>query len=283
MKYIVALALDSKGNLYAATGDKCKVYRISPDGKSEVVLDSSERHALSLAVDKDDNLYVGTGISGIIYKIPFGGAAGASIPIHREKPTVIYDAAEDSVTSLAVDSKGVLYAGTTPKGVIYKLAPDATPKVVYDKADKAVLGITCAGNGGVFAVTPTNVYRCTSDDKVCTLENKRDLQFMSLAVKDGMLYAGTGNVGSVYSAEIGKATEGTYESPVHDCSLPSKWGQIEWSADIPQGASVTLQTRTGFVAEPDSTWSEWSSPYAASGAEVVNPTGRYIQYMATLN
>jgi len=270
-KYIVALALDSKGNLYAATGDKCKAYRISPDGKSEVVLDSSERHALSLAVDKDDNLYVGTAVSGIIYKIPFGG-----------RPSVIYDAAEDSVTSLAVDSQGVLYAGTTPKGVIYKLAPDATPKVVYDKADKAVLGITCAENGGVFAVTPTNVYRCTSDDKVCTLENKRDLQFMSLAVKDGMLYAGTGNVGSVYSAEIGKATEGTYESPVHDCSLPSKWGQIEWSADIPQGASVTLQTRTGFVAEPDSTWSEWSAPYAASGAEVVNPTGRYIQYMATL-
>ena len=269
-KYIVALALDSKGNVYAAAGDKCKVYRITPDGKLEAVLDSSERHALSLAVDKDDNVYVGTAVNGIVYKIPAGG-----------KPTVIYDAAEDSITALMVDSKGVVYVGTSPKGALYKLAPGATPKAVYDKADKGILGLASDDSGCVYAVTPTSVYMCTSDDKICLLENKRDLQFLSLAVKGGALYAGTGNVGSVYTAEIGKVAEGTYESPVHDCALPSKWGKIGWTADVPQGASVTLQTRTGFVAEPDSTWTEWSAPYA-SGAKIESPQGRYIQYLATL-
>ena len=281
-KYITALALDSKGNLYAATGDKCKVYRISSDGKSEIVLDSSERHALSLAVDKDDNVYVGTAVNGIVYKIPAGGAAGASIPIHREKPTVIYDAAEDSVTALTVDSNGVLYAGTSPKGVLYKLVPGAAPKAVYDKADKGILSLASDGSGCVYAASPTSIYKCLSDDTICALENKRDLQFMSLAVKDGVLCAGTGNIGSVYSADVGKATEGTYQSPVHDCTLPSKWGKIEWTAEVPQGASVTLQTRTGFVAEPDSTWSDWSAPYGSSGARIVSPPGRYVQYLATL-
>ncbi|MCX6375825.1 MAG: hypothetical protein NTU88_07315, partial [Armatimonadetes bacterium] len=270
-KYITALALDGKGNLYAATGDKCKVYKISPDGKAETVLDSSEYHALSLAVDKDDNVYVGTGQNGIIYKItPVGGAS------------VLYDAEEDAVTALGIDSKGALYAGTSPKGVIYKLAPGATPKAIYDKADKAILGICADDLGNVYAVNAANVFKITPDEKVCTLGNERDLQFLSIAIGDGRLYAGTGNVGSVYTAEIGKAIEGTYESPVHDCGLPSKWGTVSWTADIADGTSTELQTRTGNDAEPDSTWSDWSGQYAASGATVISPPGRYVQYRVTL-
>lgn len=270
-KYITALAMDSKGDLYAATGDKCKVYKITPDGKASTVLDSSEYHALALAVDKDDNVYVGTGLNGIIYKLTQDGHA-----------TVLYDADEESVTALAVDAQGALYAGTASKGVIYKIAPGAAPKVLYDKADKGVLGLATDGDGSVYAVGAANVYKITSDEKVCTLGNDKDLQFLSIAVGDGRLYAGTGNIGSIYSSEIGNTTGGTYESAVHDCTLPSKWGVIEWTADVPAGASILLQTRTGSVAEPDSSWSPWSAPYMASGTIIQSPPGRYIQYMATM-
>ncbi len=96
------------------------------------------------------------------------------------------------------------------------------------------------------------------------------------------MYAGTGNIGSVYRAEVGKVTEGTYESPVHDCELPSKWGIVEWNSELPKGASIVLRTRTGYVAEPDSTWSDWSAPYSTPGAKITSPPGRYIQYVANL-
>ncbi len=270
-KYITALAMDSKGDLYAATGDKCKVYRISPDGKAESVLDSSEFHALALAVDKQDNVYVGTGLNGIIYKITPDGHA-----------TVLYDADDDSITALAVDVQGAVYAGTSTKGVIYKIAPGATPKVLYDKADKGILGLATDGDGSVYAVSPTSVYKITSDEKVCTLGNEKDLQFLSVAVGDGRLYAGTGNLGSIYTAEIGKTTSGTYESTVHDCTQPSKWGIIEWTADTPKGASISVQTRSGSVAEPDSSWSPWSAPYVTSASTITSPPGRYIQYLITM-
>ena len=270
-KYIVALALDSKGNVYAAAGDKCKVYKIALDGKAEAVLDTSEHHALSLAVDKDDNVYVGSAINGIIYKIPAAGAV-----------SILYDAAEDSVTALAVDSNGALLAGTSAKGVLYKLAPDATPKAVYDKAGTGILGISTDGAGNVYAANADSVFKIMPDETVCTLENEHDLQFLSLALDDGRLYAGTGNIGAIYHAEIGKATEGTYESPVHDCGLTSTWGVIEWIADLPKGTSVSLQTRTGYVAEPDSTWSDWSAPYSTPGVKIASPAGRYVQYLATL-
>lgn len=270
-KYIVGLTMDSKGNLYAATGDKCKVYKITPDGKAETILDSSEYYALSLAADKDDNIYVGTGQNGIIYKITPDG-----------KSTVLYDADEDSVTALAVDKQGVLYAGTGTKGVIYKIAPGSTAKMLYDKADKGIISMTTDDYGNVYAVSASNVYKITPDEKVCTLGNEKDLQFLSAAAGDGRLYVGTGNVGSIYTAEIGKVSEGTYESTVHDCALPSKWGVIEWTADLPKGTSVAIQSRTGSVADPDSSWSGWCGPYVTSGTEIMSPPGRYIQYKAAL-
>jgi hypothetical protein len=269
-KYVVALALNSKGGLYAAAGDKCKVYKIAPDGKSEPALDTSESHALSLAVDKGDNLYVGTGLNGIIYKVSPAGAV-----------SILYDAAEESVTALAVAPDGALYAGTSPKGVVYKLAPGATPKVIYDKAGKGISGISI-DKSDVYAINAGGVFKITSDEKVSSLPNEHDLQFLSLAVSDGALCAGTGNAGSIYRAEIGSVLEGTYESPVHDCGLESSWGSIDWNAELPQGASVSLQTRTGYVAEPDSTWSEWSPAYGGPGAKIESPPGRYIQYLATL-
>ena len=269
-KYITALALDSKNNIYAATGDKCKVYRISPEGKADVVLDSSENHVLSLAVDKNDDVYVGTGLNGIVYKITSAGDV-----------SILYDAAENSVTALAVDSNGVLFAGTSPKGAVYKLAPDATPKAIYDKAGQGIVGISVDVSGNIYAANAANVSKIMPDETVCTLENEHDLQFLSLALDGDRLYMGTGNIGSVYSADIRKAIEGTYESTIHDCGLTSNWGVADWTADIPQGASIVLQARTGNVAEPDSTWSGWSAPYTP-GSKIASPPGRYIQYLATL-
>lgn len=270
-KYIVAIRTDSKGNVYAAAGDKCKVYRIAPDGKSEPVLDSSESHALSLAVDKDDNVYVGTGQSGILYKITPDG-----------KSRVHYDAAEPSIASLAVDDEGALYAGTAPKGMIYKLTAGADPKVVYDKAGSGVLSMTAARDGSIYAATASAIFRLMKDDTVCAVQNDFDLQFLSLAAADGAVYAGTGNIGSIYRAAAGTALQGTYESPVHDCRISSRWGTISWTADLPKGTSLTLQTRTGDVADPDASWSPWSPPYTAPGAPIASPLGRYVQYLATL-
>lgn len=177
------------------------------------------------------------------------------------------------MTALAVDDNNVVFAGTSPKGVIYKFAPNSTPKVLYDKAGTGIYGISVEASGNVYVLNASNVFRILPDETICTLGNERDLQFLSLTLSDGVLYAGTGNVGSIYQANIGKITEGTYESPVHDCGQASSWGVINWNANTPNGTSVTLRTRTGWVAEPDSTWSEWSSPYLSPGAKITSPPG----------
>lgn len=270
-KYIVAMKFDSKGNLYAATGDQCKVYKITPEGKASVALETSENHALTLAVDSSDNVYVGTGLNGLIYKINSTGEVSS-----------LFDAAEDSITALAINSKGVIYAGTAPKGVIYKLTPGATPKTVYDKAGTAIMGISIDKADNVYAVNSTNMFKIMSDDTVGTFDNKLDLQFLCSTIRDDQLYVGTSNVGAVYLADLTKPVEGTYESVTHDCSLTSRWGTMDWVTDLPTGTSISVQTRTGNSSEPDATWSAWSSPITSAGSKITSPTGRYIQYRATL-
>ena len=271
-KYIVALSFDHKGNLYAATGDKCKVYKIDPSGCATAVLDTQENHALSLAVDKDDNVFVGTGLNGLIYKITPSG-----------ETNVIYDAAEDSITALAINSKGVLYAGTGTKGVIYKLAPGANPKTVYDKAGSTIMSMSVDSADNVYAVNSSGMYKIMPDDAVGVFDNKLDLQFLSLTTKGGDLYAGTGNAGSIYHGILNKPVEGIYESSTHDCGLTSRWGSINWNSNLPSGASISFQTRTGNSSEPDATWSPWSPSYTASGDKIVSPAARYIQYRAVLS
>ena len=271
-KYILSLSADSKDNIYAGVGDGGKIYRITPSGKSEIFAKLPEASVLSLAVDKSDNLYAGTAKDGVVYKIAPDGTVSA-----------VYNAAEDSIPSLAVDGSGNIYAGTgSGKGSIYKIPVSGVPKTVYDKAPRA-LSMAVDAEGCVYVVSDDQIFKITPDEKIMSLDTRRSgAQFIAVAVdRDGTIFAGTANTGAVYRSD--SALEGTYDSAVHDAGLPSRWGMINWIADLPKGASVALQTRTGNVAEPDATWSAWSHVYTGtSGQPIASPPARYIQYRATL-
>src|SRR5207248_4295189 len=91
---------DKKGNLYAATGDGGKIYRVTPEGKVAVVHTSDDPQVLCLALAPDGAVYAGTGPSGHVIRIGGDGQA-----------KVIHDGLGSYVWSLAVDAKGEnLYA-----------------------------------------------------------------------------------------------------------------------------------------------------------------------------
>jgi len=272
-KYVLALALDPEGNLYAGVGDAGKVYRIPVKGVPTLFAEINEQQILSLSWDPHGSLLIGTGINGVVYRATRSGAV-----------TPIFDAPEDSITSVVADGDGNAYAGTSPKGVIYKIFPDGRSKQVYTKANRVLSMVTDSRNN-VYAVSDTTLVRITPDETVTQLDSSKDkVQFLAVALDEDAseLYAGTGNIGSVY---ISKCCDvrGTYESAVHDAKMVSKWGRIKWVADAPEGTTVELRTRTGNVETPDSTWSEWSKPYTnAAGESITSPPGRYIQYQVAL-
>lgn len=271
-KYALALAVDSKDNVYVAYGDGGKIYRLAPSGTDEVFVTVPEASVLSLAIDGADNLYAGTGLNGIIYKITPDKTMSA-----------VYNAAEDAISSVAVDAAGNVYAGAGDgKGNIYKIPASGVPDVVYDKAPR-VLSLAVDKANNVYAVSDEQIIKIMPDKTVMSLDiNRAGAQFVSVAVADdGSIYAGAANMGVVYRSAM--AAEGVYESPVHDAGLPSKWGKISWLGDTREGAEITLETRTGNVAEPDATWSSWTPVSAGKSAQaVLSPAGRFIQYRANL-
>src|SRR5687767_778636 len=52
---------DRQGNLFAATGDEGKLFKVTPDGQTSVVYTSPDSQILSLCLAPDGTLYAGTG------------------------------------------------------------------------------------------------------------------------------------------------------------------------------------------------------------------------------
>jgi hypothetical protein len=128
------------------------------------------------------------------------------------------------------------------------------------------------------------IFKILPDETVMPLDlDRASAQFVALVIDDeGTIFAGATNTGAIYRSDPVK--EGTFESTVHDAGLKATWCTINWVADTPEGTSVTMETRTGNTAEPDSTWSAWSLAYCnALGQRITNPAARYIQYRARLN
>ncbi len=316
-KYILALCEDSQGNVYVGPGGGGSVYKI-PAGYAPK--DATRTDALApwiktggdyvtcMTLDKQDNLYVGTGNEGIVYKITPGG-----------KSSVLYDAKENSITALALDGRGGLYAGTGPKGLLYHIGTDGTATVVYDRATSFYTGLKMAGDGTLYATTVNTAYHifpqtpATSGDArpvVQPLDNPRDVDFLTLALSNGGVVIGTGNIGELYTSQpervtitgtlggvdgrpipetsltipIGVPASGTFVSVIHDSKLVSRWGTLRWNASLPSGARLHVETRTGSVAEPDATWSDWQSvtPVSSGEGRIISSPARFIQYRLTL-
>jgi hypothetical protein len=101
--------------------------------------------------------------------------------------------------------------------------------------------------------------------------------------QDGSVVVGTGDPGKLYVLQDRFATSGTVISDVLDAKLLSRWGALNWRATTPRGTSVTVAVRSGNVAEPDDTWSEWSPEQADSyTSRAVAPPARFLQYRVTL-
>ena len=98
-KYIWSLVVDRDGNVFAGTGDKGTVYKITPDGKGAKFFASKTAHAVSLAFDQNRQLLVGTGAPGRVFRVDAAG-----------KGFLLLDTTYQEIHAIRVDPKGVIYA-----------------------------------------------------------------------------------------------------------------------------------------------------------------------------
>jgi hypothetical protein len=70
-------------------------------------------------------------------------------------------------------------------------------------------------------------------------------------------------------------TGGVFNSSVFDAGRTATWGTVTWTADLPTGTSIVIETSS---STDGTNWSNWSA--ATNGGTVTSPTGRYLRYRA---
>ena len=179
--FLWALALDSKGTLYAGSGNSGKVFKVTKAGQGSLFYTTGDLAVQALAVDSHDNLFVGTSPDGKIYRLSSDGkpeiwfdpderyiwalavdragnlfaATGEHGIIYKitdkNKGEVFFDSLESHIVTLAFDLQGNLLAGSSGKGLLYRIAPDGKGSVLLDTTMKEVNAVAVDAAGRVFA------------------------------------------------------------------------------------------------------------------------------------
>ncbi|WP_297278024.1 sugar-binding protein [uncultured Brachyspira sp.] len=302
--YVWDMKFDNNGNLFlAAGGNNARVLKVSPDGNVEEILKTDEQHAMSLYFDnKTNKLYVGTAGRGLVLCIDL--ATNFASPSYN----VVYDTAENEVYAITMDNTGNLYFGTATREPAYLLLPsiidsdkrpDESEKEFRNSLYKAdangtvqrlfflnqmlIFAMSSDNHNNVYFVTgdTADIYKINGDDGLLSyiggLKNKI---LSTFAVADDGLYFAISKTGEIYKVSHEYPQKGSFTSDTLDLKLLSKLGSLSAMGNIPDGANISIEVRTGNVARVDDTWSDFVA--VAANGKVDVPNGRFMQFKVTM-
>ena len=314
---ILALAVDPKGNVIASTDGLGLVIRVNPrTGAAFVLLSAGHAEISSLAVDSRGDIFAATAspnlarLAGGIFQPqtrPHGRPASVVPAIHMPiKPKPPHGKPKGKAERFDVDGGGLSAPAlatlpalpgppaTAPLNsrqignVVYQIRPDGRTHVLLHVPDMVLSmlyrhGVLILGTGDHGRLIFYNPF--TQTESLVARLKQADILSMALN-RQGRLYLGTANQGQVYRLSRRMRPAGQYISRVLDARLPAHWGAAHVVADIPHGASVTIQTRTGNVrrtAGDRRFWSPWSAPLPANTYRRISSSpARYLQYRLNL-
>jgi hypothetical protein len=280
---ILCLALDTEGALLAGGSDRGSLYRITRKGQAVVLHEFAEDEVKAIAVSGTE-VYIG--VNKQKTRRPRGAAgrrpSAAEFEDLTQRLTGQFGAAVTPET-LGRDRETPPEARLTNllAGTLYVRHADGRVDRLANWDNESVLDLRVEGEGSVVLgmAGKGRVYRVRDSQNWELLFDFDEQQALTLALRDGKLaFVGTGNIGNGYAIDPQKARDGELTSEVHDCRFFTTWGNLMWMG----GGAITVATRTGNTALPDSTWSEWSEPLKTSPAKVTSPRARFIQVRARL-
>lgn len=140
---VTSLAQDARGNVYAATFPDGKIFKVS-QGKAEVFCTLPDTtYVWALAFDKSrTNLFAAVGLDeGRVFRINLAG-----------QPEVYFRSDEPHLVSLAVAPNGDVLAGSSGKGLLYRITGPGRATVLYDFPGEEVKAVAAAADGTIWAI-----------------------------------------------------------------------------------------------------------------------------------
>ena len=191
----LSIARDAQGNIYLGTGHQGKVFRVSPDKNSTLLLTTHEPDIFAMAVGPDGSLYVGSSPDGKVYKVTPDG-----------KSSVFYDPKTKYIWAMQFDAQGRLYVATGDMGQIFRVDSTGKGEVFYDTKQTHVMCLRFDLNGNLLAGSVPNglIYRISPQGKAFVVYQASLPEVHDLAVDaQGHIFAATlGGAGSKGSPDL---------------------------------------------------------------------------------
>ena len=177
---IWSVAAAPDGSLYVGTGNRGRLFRVDPSGKSSLMWTADQPEIFAVAVDSKGVVYAGTSPDGKVYRIENGKAVEYFSPgaryiwalawasdgalmvatgdegkIYRVtapgQGSVYYETGQEHVTALAFDAQGRLLAGSEPNGILYRITAAGKAFVLYDASLPEIRAIIPMADGTIYA------------------------------------------------------------------------------------------------------------------------------------
>ncbi len=143
---VLSLAVDKAGALLVGTGgEHGKILRIDKPGDKprEIFSADGVQYIWSLTATLDGNLYAATGPTGKLFQIKPDGSS-----------KVLLETAENNLLSLVSDGKEMLYVGTDPHGLVYRVNRNTGESfVVYNAPEAEITALALDQKGNLYAAT----------------------------------------------------------------------------------------------------------------------------------
>jgi hypothetical protein len=287
--HILCLKLDRSGDIVAGSGGNGLVYRVTKAGRAAVIFESPFEEVRSLVFDGEGNIYAaagGTATKGKKEELPVvvpSRDADVTVSVSASAAAPQTQVAQTSRTAATpARPLGILSAAQKEPGALYKIAPDGMAKRLWSSAEELIYSLFWneAEKQVYFGTGPKGrVYVLNKDEKTALVLQKASEQIYELFSVDTKIYMLANNPSQLSVIYPEQRLSGEYLSPVLDAKVLSGWGKIGWEAELPAGAILQFQTRSGNTFEPSQTWSDWSPPYQKKdGEQVLSPKARYLQF-----
>lgn len=207
--YVWALASDSSGNAYLATGSPATVLKISPTGTITKLFSSKDLSVQAVKAAPDGTVYAATLPSGKVYRI-----GPKQTNLDESSASVVFDPSAaptagkaDSQTKyiwdLAFDAGGRLYVATGGPAAIYRVdvrAASAKPELFFSSDEQHLRCMLFEPDGDLLAGSDGAglVYRIGKDGKGVVIYNAPKREITALAESSG---------GQIYVADVGEKSK----------------------------------------------------------------------------
>ena len=264
--HITGLAVDSQGRVLAGTEPNGILYRISAKDKAFVLYDASLPEIRAIVPMPDGTVYAAA-LGGSVAKRAqsaaqaaqgmAGGASAATAtttitveaqdtgpgeikPPEPAKPQP-QSPAPVSTPQVSTQFTPVVDVSGVEKSAVYRINPDNTVETLWSSKEENVYDLLALEKQILFSTDNNGrIYGLAPDRRVTLVAQTNEGETTRLLPSDHSVLAATSNMGRIFRLGETPGASGSYEAPVHDSGTASRWGSLNWRADVPAGCSRAL-------------------------------------------